>query len=238
MFLYCPLQNAQMMEFPAKGTNPSSLNWFDFSCPTKSSNGPDGGPAMIASFFESIYFRKGSPKQISISSLQRYIENAHAKDVQLEDSGVVEDFIASDDGYVTLQNFLKCLEEDHKFIKGQLQWTDNVSCLKWMIHKYKAAIVQTYLLDSFTNNPTGFNIDSSGSSTRALRKDYSKVWIAFGYDSSRLLVFNSLSHRWGKLGFAKISWSVLTGNVLVGDEGEEQQKRCFINAAAFKGCFN
>lgn len=71
---------------------------------------------------------------------------------------------------------------------------------------------------------------------KALREDYTKVWIAFGYDKDYLLVLNSLGPGWGKLGFAKIKWSLLTGNVVVGDDNT--QKRCFIKSAVFRGAFN
>ena len=235
MFLYAPLQSAKS-SFPSKGTNPTSLNWFDFSCPVKTVNGPTSGPIMVSSFLESIYFRKGTPKKMTEAAINAYIASAQAKDKALEDSGAIEDFIASDDGYVTLENYLNALADDHKYIKGTIEWATDVNMLKWQLHRYKCAIVETYLLKAFTSNPSGFDISTLNYETKALRKDYTKSWIAFGYTDSSILVLNSLGPSWGKLGFVQISWSILNGNVVVGDENE--QRRCFIKSAAFKGCFN
>lgn len=73
-------------------------------------------------------------------------------------------------------------------------------------------------MEAFTTSPSSLDIKSFGSNSKALRKDYSKVWIAFGYDSTGLLVLNSLGVNWGKLGFARIAWSLLNGNVVVGED--------------------
>lgn len=170
------------------------------------------------------------------AAINGYIAAAHAKDKDWEDSGQIEDFVASDEGYVTLENYLNALAADSKYIAGDIEWATDVKMLKWQIHRYKCAIVETYLPKAFTTNPNNFLISTLGSEMKALRKDYTKAWVAFGYTDSSLLVMNSLGPAWGKLGFVQISWSVLNGNVTVGDDNE--QKRCFIKSAAFKGCFN
>jgi hypothetical protein len=95
MFLYAPLQ-AAVSNFPSEGTNPTSMNWFDFSCPVKSNNTSVSGPTMIASFLESTHFRKGIPEKMTEAASNKYIAAAHAKDQVWEDSGVIEDFVASD----------------------------------------------------------------------------------------------------------------------------------------------
>ena len=64
-----------------------------------------------------------------------------------------------------------------------------------------------------------FNINTTGNGQIKV-KDYTKVFVAFGYDSSGLVVLNSLGPAWGSAGFAKISWNVLNGNVTLPDEGD------------------
>ena len=239
MFLNCPLRSTSVVSFPesesggknpGKAVNPTQLEWYDFSCPPKAMTGHRSGPMMIASFLESIYFRQGTPKAMPVTAVDAYI--AAAKELDKE----IEDFTPSDEGYVTLESYLNALASDHKYIKGSVKWTKDLRVLKWMIQKCKCAIVETCLMEAFTANPQSLDIKSFGSSSKALRKDYTKVWIAFGYDSNGLLVLNSLGVNWGKLGFARIAWSLLEGNVVVGDDNT--QTKCFIKAAAFEGCFN
>lgn len=170
------------------------------------------------------------------AAIDTYIDAAHEKDVALEDAQTIDDFVASDEGYVTLESYLEALSDDHKYILGTSSWTTDTKVLKWMIHRYKCAIVETYLMDTFTTSPSSLDINTFGSTTKALRKDYTKAWVAFGYDSTGLIVLNSLGCNWGKLGFARIAWSLLDANVVVGEDNI--QKKCFIKAAAFKGCFN
>lgn len=172
------------------------------------------------------------------SAVDPFIAAAHEKDVALEEAQTIEDFTASDEGYVTLESYLMALAEDssHKYIKGTVKWATDTRVLKWMLQQYKCAIVETYLMEAFTASPSSLDIKSFGSNSKALRKDYSKVWIAFGYDSTGLLVLNSLGVNWGKLGFARIAWSLLDRNVVVGEDNI--QTKCFIKAAAFQGCFN
>ena len=97
-------------------------------------------------------------------------------------------------------------------------------------------IVETYLANSFLTAPAKgtFSISTAGNGQVKV-KDYTKAFVAFGYDSAGLVVLNSLGPAWGSAGFARISWSVLTGNVTLPEEGDKQ---CFIKAAAFKNCFN
>lgn len=171
------------------------------------------------------------------SAIDAYIAAAQAKDQAWEDAGITDDFVASNEGYVTLENYLNALLTDNKYIKGTIEWATDVSMLKWQLHRYKCAIVETYLPQAFTTNPSSFTIESFGTSMSVLRKNYTKVWVAFGYDADGLILLNSLGASWGKLGFVKIKWGLLTGNVVV-DADDNIQKRCFIKSAAFKGCFN
>jgi hypothetical protein len=97
---------------------------------------------------------------------------------------------------------LNVLAADHKYIKGNIEWATDAKMLKWQLHRYKCAIGETYLPNVFTINPNEFSISTLGSEMKALRKDYTKVWVAFGYTDSSLLVMNSLGPGWGKLGFA------------------------------------
>ncbi len=169
------------------------------------------------------------------AAVDTYIAAAHQKDAALEDEQTIEDFVASDEGYVSLESYLDALADDHKYISGTVKWATDVKVLKWMIQRYKCAVVETYLMDTFTVSPSTLDISTFGSNAKALRKDYTKVWTAFGYDSTGLIVLNSLSYKWGKLGFARIAWSLLDANVVVGDDNI--QTKCFIKAAAFQGCF-
>lgn len=132
MFLACQLRSSATA-FPVGATNPASLNWFDFSCPPKSRNDAKAGPMAVASFLESIYFRKGSPKKMTEAAVDAYIAAAHQKDVALEDEQTIEDFVASDEGYVSLESYLDALADDHKYIPGTIKWATDVKVLKWMI---------------------------------------------------------------------------------------------------------
>ena len=90
---------------------------------------------MVASFLESIYFRKGNPKAMPESAVDPFIVAAHEKDVALEEAQTIEDFTASDEGYVTLESYLMALAEDssHKYIKGTVRWATDTRVLKWML---------------------------------------------------------------------------------------------------------
>ena len=68
----------------------------------KKVSGSKSGPTMIASFLESIHFRKGNPQKMTETAIDSYITKAHTKDQAWETAGTIEDFVASDEGYVTL----------------------------------------------------------------------------------------------------------------------------------------
>ena len=234
MFLRCLNPSLTYTEADSGSTVPIKLNFIDFSTPVKSINGPFSGPTMVASFLESLHFRTANPAKIAQANIEQITAAAKALDVAYEDAGTIEDFVASDDGYVTLENFLKALKTHNKFIKGNLTWCKTVKTIKQFIHRYKCAIVECYLANSFLSQNASFTIDSAGTGTIPV-KDYTKCFIAFGYDENYVYVQNSLGLKYGSLGFAKIKWSVLTGNVNLPDEGDKQ---CLIKAAAFKNCFN
>lgn len=134
MFLSCPLRSS-VTSFPTGASNPSQTNWFDLSCPPKTVSSSKSGPMMVASFLESIYFRKGTPKAMPESAVDPFIAAAHEKDVALEEAQTIEDFTASDEGYVTLESYLMALAEDssHKYIKGTVKWATDTRVLKWML---------------------------------------------------------------------------------------------------------
>lgn len=234
MFLRCLQSNLTYTEAESGSVFPKMLNFIDYSTPVKSVKGSTSGPTMVANFLESIYFRKHTAKKMKDSDIAQYIAAAQVLDKQYEDT--LEDFYASDDGYVTLENYLKVVKTGNKHISGDIIWCKQTNSLKRYIHKYKCVIVETYLANSFlTSTAKGiFNINTTGNGQIKV-KDYTKVFVAFGYDSSGLVVLNSLGPAWGSAGFAKISWNVLNGNVTLPDEGDQ---RCFIKAAVFKNCFN
>lgn len=233
MFLRCLNPTLTYTEASSSETAPEKLNFIDFSTPVKTINGPKSGPTMVASFLESMHFRSANPAKVIQANIDALIASAHALDVTYEDT--IEDFVASDDGYVTLENFLKAVKAQNKLIKGDIIWCKNVLSIKRLIHKYKCAIIECYLANTFLTANASFTISSVGIGQIPV-KDYTKCFVAFGYDSNFLYVQNSLGPKWGSLGFAKIAWSALASNVtLPGDEG---QATCFIKAAAFKNCFN
>lgn len=208
------------------------------TAPVRSASGSRSGPVMVASFLESVHFRKSkvSPQKMKDSDIDALIAAAQQLDSSLESS--IDDFYASSDGYVTLESYLNAIKTSSKnFIAGSPMYCREVETLKRWIHKYKCAIVETYLANSFLTEvvaPGTFSIPSAGNGPIKV-KDYTKAFAAVGYDTDGLLVLNSLGPSWGSLGYAKISWSVLTGNVTFPDNSDTA--RCFIKAAAFSHCF-
>lgn len=213
---------------------PTSLNFINCSIPVKSLNGNKSGPTMVASMFESIHFRKSNAAVFNPSSIDNLISRAHELDLACEG----DEFIPSDEGYVSLFNYLNAVKADGKAIKGDIVWSNTVPALKQNIHRYGCSVIEMHLANSFlTVNATGqFNIPNVGNGEIKVG-DYSKAFVAFGYDSTGVIVMNSLGVKWGSLGFARLAWKCFedSSTVLL-PSGENE--RCFIKAASFKGCFN
>ena len=213
---------------------PSSLSFIDCSIPVKSLNGSKSGPTMHASMFESIHFRQNSAATLKQSAIDSMISRAHELDLACEG----DEFIPSDEGYVSLFNCLNAVKADGMAIKGDIVWSNTVPALKQNIHRYGCSVLEMYLANSFlTANATGkFDIPNVGNGEIKVG-DYTKAFVAFGYDSTGVIVMNSLGLKWGSLGFARLAWKCFedSSTVLL-PNGENE--RCFIKAASFKGCFN
>lgn len=78
--------------------------------------------------------------------------------------------------------------------------------LKYYIRQYGQLILETKLT-STTYNQYGITIDSAGESLDY--DNYSKGFIAYGYDANWIYVQNSLGPFAGSLGFQRISWGVV-----------------------------
>lgn len=81
---------------------------------------------MVASYLESVHFRGGSPAKMKASDIDACISDARRMDKAWEDTGKIEDFVASEEGYVTLENYLNALAARSKHIKGGVEWAVDV----------------------------------------------------------------------------------------------------------------
>ena len=240
MFLKYVNANLPYVATPSKFTAPTSINHVvAFALPTKSLGGmaqsdKQLGAKDIAGYLEAINYRKNDAKTITKEMLENIVDKAHELDLAMQESD--SGFIASDENYVTLLNALKATSQ-LKIIPGTPNATTDLQCLKWFIHKHGAAIVETHLANSFlAENASGvFDVSSVGSNTPIVRKDYSKAFVAFGYDSTGLIVQNTLGLSWGSLGFARISWNCLNSTVTLPDG---QSTKCFIAGWILNGAFN
>lgn len=219
-------------QVPESYEPPEQLNFIDFSTPVKSVAGAMSGPSIVASYFEALHFLTNTAVKVTTSKLQQITQNAHVLDQALENSSV--DFSASDDGYVTLKSFLEA-SISSGLLHGTIQYTQSMNCMKQFIHKFNCCLVETYLSNAFlTQNATGKDLITFVDSVNQIKvKDYSKVFVAFGYNVVGLHVLNSLGTKWGALGFTTIAWDVLNKDVILPDGSSAT---CFIKAAALKGC--
>lgn len=214
MFLRYTGDDVPYVETPTSLTAPSSINHAGaFSLPTKSLGGLPStnkqlGCKDIAGYLESIHYRKNNAGSLTTSMMESIVDKAHELDLKLQETSSA--FIASSENCVTLMNTLKAVSELEIF-PGTPNATTDIECLKWFIHKHGCAIIETYLANSFlSENASGvFSITSVKNTGPIVRKDYSKAFTAFGYDSSGIIVQNTLGLSWGSLGFAKISWNCL-----------------------------
>ena len=78
--------------------------------------------------------------------------------------------------------------------------------LKYYIRQYGQLILETKIT-STTYNQYGYTIDSVGESLEY--ENYSKGFIAYGYDANYIYMQNSLGPFAGKLGFHRMSWKVV-----------------------------
>ena len=78
--------------------------------------------------------------------------------------------------------------------------------LKYYIRQYGQLILETKIT-STTYNQYGYTIDGVGESLEY--ENYSKGFIAYGYDANYIYMQNSLGPFAGKLGFHRMSWNVV-----------------------------
>ena len=215
-------------------TAPSKINRLQMTCPCKTVNQSKAGPIAVMSYFEAVHCRKTSAGKIADSKVDSVIASAQALDLECADDN---EFIPSDEGYVSFYNFMKAAASTGKFSTGSLMWANTIEGLKQMIHRRGNALIELYLISTLlTENACGvFDISSAGAK-KVMKHDYTKVMLAVAYDQTGLVVMNSLGLKWGKIGFARIAWSVLMQNLEF--EEYDQQERCFVKACSFKGCFN
>ena len=240
MFLKYNGNDIPYVATPSNLTTPSSINHAGaFSLPTKALGGMPSadkqlGCKDIAGYLESIHYRKKDAGTLTASMMSSIVDKAHELDLETQKTN--SEFIASDENCVTLMNTLKAVSA-LKILPGDPNATTDIECLKWFIHKHGCAIVETYLANSFlTENASRvFDISSIGSNTTIVRKDYTKAFTAFGYDTTGLIVQNTLGLPWGSLGFARISWSCLNSTVTLSDG---QSAKCFVAGWILNGGFN
>ena len=159
---------------------PSSTLRLQMTCPAKSVSGSKSGPIAAMSYFEAIHCRKTAPGKVPDARVDSLIAAAQALDIACADDN---EFIPSDEGYVSFYNFMKAVAAENKLSTGSLQWANTIAGLKQMIHRRGAALVEMFLVNSMlTANAAGaFNISSVGTG-KTLKHDYTKVVLAVGFD--------------------------------------------------------
>jgi hypothetical protein len=114
----------------------------------------------------------------------------------------------------------------------------SLDSLKMYIHRYGAVLVEfSYPHDLssgtripvFRNPPYNFN---SLPENMDANEHFSKIFIAYGYNSKYIFVANSLSEKWGSLGFIKIKTGLFNKEM-----GTSDDAKFFIKGGVFENGF-
>ena len=166
---------------------------------------------MVAQYIEGYKFRTDSAKLITATCIQ----NVKTAALALDEADCDQDKIDySSDTWPSLNNVMQA------FIN--LGYVSDVAAvgyiknqqndLKYFIRQYGGIIVETKLTTT-TYNAYNYDIGSAGTVSN---EDFTKGFIAYGYDASYIYLQNSLGPKCGSLGFHRMPWSVATSIIVKG----------------------
>ena len=126
----------------------------------------------------------------------------------------------SDDGFPTLPAVLEACARKGAVINGadssgvEIGYvSSNVDDLKYFIRQYGQIIIETKITTQTYNK---YDVDITDAGADLGYDEYSKGFLASGYDSSYMYVQNSLGPYAGSLGFHRMSWNAAKQLVLRG----------------------
>lgn len=111
----------------------------------------------------------------------------------------------TDSDYPSLLSYMKACQSLGFMKNSTVKFIKDVDTLKNMIYNYDQVIVLVKVTDSIVNS-TEFKITSEGTETNP---EFSKGFVAYGYDSSGILVQNTRGVGIGSAGFQFITWDVM-----------------------------
>ena len=175
--------------------------------------------SIVANYVEYLRMRRIniSPKINNYDSAYTKISDNEIISLYKEAKKKDDDSIENGSDYPSLLSLAQAYGD--KYFPGQkILWFKTQKILKLVLHKFGACVVEfNYPYENPGNSPVelfpklsntnSFSLTSSSDKLGAL-SDFSKVFVAYGYDSNGLVVMNSLSQLWGSLGFCKIPFSL------------------------------
>lgn len=184
---------------------PASYDGLYYSSVPESSSQKLAGVQLVAQYVESYRFKTEGVCQIQTAQLESVHSKAYELDEAASDAGLLD---YASDTYPSVNSIMQAFID--------LGYVTNASgigyvrpqqnAIKYFVRQYGGVVLETKITDQ-THNAYDYGIDAVGST---LNEDFTKGFIAFGYDASNLYVQNSLGICAGSLGFHKIPWAVAT----------------------------
>lgn len=229
------IKNNNGIEFvnpPSGFSYPDVLISTDYSMPPKSFGGVKSrkqGAAKILNYCEYLVFRTPGKNAVSVSD--GLIDNLYNAAIELD---------AQIGLNTTHPSLISLMNASKEIINSNYnpKFFNTIDSLKMFIHRFGAVLVEfSYPHDLssgtripvFRNPPYNFN---SLPENMDANEHFSKIFIAYGYNSEYILVANSLSEKWGSLGFIKIKTSLFNTNMNTSDGA-----KFFIKGGVFENGF-
>lgn len=231
------LKNNNGIEFvqPPEGFSyPDVIVSTDYSMPPKSFGGVNSrkqGAAIVLNYCEYLVFRTPLKNAVSVST--GLIDRLYEKAIQID----------QEQGCNSTHPSFKSLMYACKEIVSEKYnpiFFNSLDALKMYIHRYGAVLVEfsyPHKLESGLRVPLfrdpPYNFNGSYFKTNVDTNEYfSKLFIAYGYNSEYILVANSLSEKWGSLGFIKIKTGLFNKEM-----GTSDGAKFFIKGGVFENGF-
>lgn len=191
------IANETEVEYISKGQNvPSEYKQCYYTSPTLAVSGMKSGAAVVTQYLNCNVCKYIGNDMCSQTVIDKLYEKAKAID---------EDDYSIDSDYPSLLAYMVACQELGYMKHSKVKFVKDTDTLKNMIYNYDQVIVQVKVTDSIVDS-TNYQISNAGS---VVNDEFYKGFVAYGYDSSGILVQNTRGVGIGSAGFQFITWSVM-----------------------------
>ena len=191
------INNETQVDYISKGKNiPSDYKQCYYTSPTLAVSGMKSGAAVVTSYLNCNVMKYIGEDMCS----SEVIDTLYSKAKEID-----EDKYSIDSEYPSLLSYMTACIDLGYMKNATVKFINDIDTLKNMIYNYDQVIIQVKITDTILNS-TDFNITSAGT---VVNEDFFKGFVAYGYDSSGLLVQNTRGIGIGSAGFQFIKWDVM-----------------------------